>query len=38
MKHLQHLNETEITMWVLMAILLVFTIVAGYIFWLKTAL
>jgi hypothetical protein len=37
MKDLQHTDQTEDTLWVLIAILLIASIVAGYMFWLHVA-
>lgn len=34
MKPLQHIDRTEVTMWVLIAFLLIASIVGGYMFWL----
>jgi hypothetical protein len=34
-KRPQHIDQTEITLWMLIAILLLATIAAGYMFWLK---
>lgn len=34
-KQAQHIDQTEITMWILIAILFLATIAAGYMLWLK---
>lgn len=33
-----HLSEEEITLWVMMVIFFVITLIAGYLFWLKLAM
>jgi hypothetical protein len=37
MKHLQHIDQCVATLWVLMVILLIASIAAGYLFWLRIA-